>query len=83
MSRNDSGGADVLPAFRWAAAGAAVALLFAPASGEDTGTIWEKAREDAATEAAAGRDLNRQRTICLGDRKGARHIAGPAAGESA
>jgi gas vesicle protein len=49
-----------------AAAGAAVALLFAPASGEETRNfLSEKAREgkDRATEAARqGRDiLNRQR----------------------
>jgi gas vesicle protein len=67
MSRNEGSGAEVLIAFLLgAAAGAAVALLFAPASGEETRTfLTEKAREsrDRAAEAARqGRDLlNRQR----------------------
>jgi gas vesicle protein len=65
--RKSEGGADVLLAFvLGAAAGAAVALLFAPATGEETRNyLGEKAREsrDKAAEAARqGRDiLNRQR----------------------
>jgi gas vesicle protein len=67
MPRNEGGGGDVLLAFLLgAAAGAAIALLFAPATGEETRNfLSEKAREgrDKAAEAARqGRDiLNRQR----------------------
>lgn len=67
MSNNQGGGADVLMAFLLgAAAGAAIALLFAPATGEDTRNyLSEKAREgrDKAADAARqGREiLNRQR----------------------
>lgn len=65
MAKNES--AEVLLAFvLGAAAGAAVALLFAPASGEETRNyLGEKAREgrDRAADAARqGRELlNRQR----------------------
>lgn len=67
MSNNEGSGADVLLAFLLgAAAGAAVALLLAPATGEDTRTyLSEKAREGrekAAEAARQGRDIiNRQR----------------------
>ena len=68
MSRQDTagGGAVVLAFFAGAIAGAAVALLFAPASGEETRQrLGEKAREsrERATEAARhGREfLNKQR----------------------
>jgi gas vesicle protein len=68
MAREEGSGAgSVMLAFLvGAAAGAAVALLFAPASGKDTRDfISEKAREgrDKATEAArqAREAINRQR----------------------
>ena len=66
MSRQDSGGTVVLAFLAGAIAGAAVALLFAPAPGEETRQLLgEKAREgrDRAAEAARqGREfLNRQR----------------------
>lgn len=67
MSNNEGSGADVLLAFLLgAAAGAAVALLLAPATGEDTRNyLSEKAREGrekAAEAARQGRDIiNRQR----------------------
>jgi gas vesicle protein len=55
MSRQDSGGTVVLAFLAGAIAGAAVALLFAPAAGEETRQLLgEKAREgrDRAAEAA-------------------------------
>src|SRR5215510_3001248 len=67
MSNNDSGAGTVVVAFVLGAiTGAAVALLMAPASGEETRRLLaEKAREgrDKAGEAARqGRELwNRQR----------------------
>jgi gas vesicle protein len=67
MARDDSGAATVVVAFvLGAVTGAAVALLMAPATGEETRRlIAEKAREgrDKANEAARqGRELwNRQR----------------------
>src|SRR5690349_13997170 len=67
MANNDSGAGTVVVAFVLGAiTGAAVALLMAPASGEETRRILlDKAREgaDKAGEAARqGRDLwNRQR----------------------
>jgi len=67
MARDDSGGGTVVVAFvHGALTGAAVALLMAPASGEETRRLLsEKAREgrDKAGEAARqGRELwNRQR----------------------
>jgi len=66
MSRQDSGGTAVLAFLAGAIAGAAVALLFAPAPGEETRQILgEKAREGrerAASAARQGREfLNRQR----------------------
>ena len=68
MSRDDSvgGGTLVLAFIAGAVTGAAVALLFAPASGDDTREfLGERAREsrDKANEAARqGREfLNRQR----------------------
>jgi len=67
MARDDSGGGTVVVAFVLGAlTGAAVALLMAPASGEETRRLLsEKAREgrDKAGEAARqGRELwNRQR----------------------
>lgn len=67
MSRNEGNGGDVLLAFiLGAAAGAAVALLFAPASGEETRTFLSdrarEGREKAAEAARQGREiLNRQR----------------------
>jgi gas vesicle protein len=67
MSQQGSNGGGILLAFvAGAIAGAAVALLFAPASGEDTRDfIQQRAREgkDRATEAARqGRELlNKQR----------------------
>lgn len=67
MARDDNGAATVVVAFVLGAiTGAAVALLMAPATGEDTRRlIAEKAREgrDKANEAARqGRDMwNRQR----------------------
>ena len=66
MANNDNG-AGILAAFiAGAAVGAALALLFAPASGEETREfLGQRAREgrDRATDAARqGRDiLNRQR----------------------
>lgn len=67
MSSQDSGGGTVVLAFlAGAIAGAAVALLFAPAPGEETRQlIGEKAREGrerAAEAARQGREfLNKQR----------------------
>jgi gas vesicle protein len=66
MSRQDSGGTVVLAFLAGAIAGAAVALLFAPAAGEETRQLLgEKAREgrDRAAEAARhGREfLNKQK----------------------
>jgi gas vesicle protein len=66
MSRYNNDGDVMLAFILGAAAGAAVALLFAPASGEETRSyLGEKAREgrDRAAEAARqGREaLNRQR----------------------
>lgn len=77
MSRSESGAGEIMLAFLMGAiAGAAVALLFAPASGEQTREfLSEKAREgkEKATEAARqGREvLNRQReTISAAIEKG-------------
>jgi len=67
MTRDDNGGGTVIVAFVLGAlTGAAVALLLAPASGEETRRLLsEKAREgrDKANDAARqGREfLNRQR----------------------
>ena len=67
MSRSDSGGGNVLLAFlAGAVTGAAVALLFAPAAGEETRQfLSDKAREsrDRALQAAReGREtLKRQK----------------------
>lgn len=66
MSRQDSGGTVVLAFLAGAIAGAAVALLFAPAPGEDTRQLLgEKAREGrerAAEAARQGREfLNKQK----------------------
>lgn len=67
MSRNEGGAGDVMLAFLLGAvAGAAVALLYAPAAGTETREFLnEKAREgrERASEAARqGREiLNRQR----------------------
>jgi gas vesicle protein len=67
MSRDDVGAGSVMLAFvLGAAAGAAVALLYAPAAGTDTRELLaEKARESrerAAEAAAKGREaLNRGR----------------------
>ena len=77
MSRSESGAGDVMLAFLLGAvAGAAVALLFAPAAGEETREfLSEKAREGrerAAEAARQGRELlNRQReTISSAIEKG-------------
>ena len=58
MSRQDNGGASVLLAFlTGAVAGAAVALLFAPAAGEETRQfLADKARESRERALAAARD---------------------------
>ena len=66
MTRQDSGGTAVLAFLAGAIAGAAVALLFAPAPGEETRQMLsEKAREGrerAAEAARQGREfLNKQR----------------------
>jgi len=67
MSNNNSSAGPVLMAFvLGAAAGAAVALLYAPATGEETRRrIKEKAREGREKAEAVARDgrefLNRQR----------------------
>lgn len=72
MANNDSGAGTVVVAFVLGAiAGAAVALLVAPASGEETRRLLaDKAREgaDKAGEAARqGRELwNRQRETLAG-----------------
>ena len=72
MSRNDSGAGTVVVAFVLGAiTGAAVALLVAPATGEETRRLLaEKAREsrEKAGEAARqGRELwNRQRDTLAG-----------------
>jgi gas vesicle protein len=61
MSRQDSGGTVVLAFLAGAIAGAAVALLFAPAAGEETRQLLgEKAREGrerAADAARQGREF--------------------------
>lgn len=58
MSRNESGGGTVLLAFlTGAVAGAAVALLFAPAAGEETRQfLTDKARASRARALQAARD---------------------------
>ena len=66
MANNDNGAGILVAFIAGAAVGAAVALLFAPASGEDTRDyIGQRAREgrDRAADAARqGREvLNRQR----------------------
>jgi gas vesicle protein len=66
MSRNDSGGTVLLAFLAGAVTGAAVALLFAPAAGEETRQfLSDKAREsrDRALQAAReGREtLKRQK----------------------
>ena len=66
MSRTDSGGTVLLAFLAGAVTGAAVALLFAPAAGEETRQfLGDKAREsrDRALQAArAGREtLKRQK----------------------
>jgi len=67
MSNNNNSGGPVLMAFvLGAAAGAALALLYAPATGEETRRkIREKAREGRDKAEAVARDgrefLNRQR----------------------
>lgn len=66
MAKNDSGGGIIVAFVLGAITGAAVALLMAPATGEELRrTLGEKAREgrERANEAARqGRDLwNRQR----------------------
>ncbi|HEY2432377.1 MAG TPA: YtxH domain-containing protein [Vicinamibacterales bacterium] len=72
MANNDSGAGTVVVAFVLGAiAGAAVALLMAPSTGEETRRrLVEKAREgrDKANEAARqGKDLwNRQRDTLAG-----------------
>lgn len=56
MSRQDSGGTVVLAFLAGAIAGAAVALLFAPAAGEETRQLLgEKAREGRERAAEAAR----------------------------
>jgi gas vesicle protein len=66
MANNDNGASILVAFIAGAAVGAAVALLFAPASGEETRDyLGQRAREgrERATDAARqGRDvLNRQR----------------------
>ena len=58
MSRNDSGGGTVLLAFlAGAVTGAAVALLFAPAAGEETRQfLTDKARESRERALKAARE---------------------------
>jgi len=58
MSRQDSGGGTVLLAFlAGAISGAAVALLFAPAAGEETRQfLTDKARESRERAVAAARE---------------------------
>jgi gas vesicle protein len=60
MSRNDSGGSVLLAFLAGAISGAAVALLFAPAAGDETRQfLTDKARESrerALTAARDGRD---------------------------
>lgn len=66
MANNDNGAGVLLAFLAGAAVGAAVALLFAPASGEETreylGQRAREGRERAADAARQGRELlNRQR----------------------
>jgi gas vesicle protein len=66
MSNNNSGGPVLMAFVLGAAAGAALALLYAPATGEETRRkIREKAREGRDKAEAVARDgrefLNRQR----------------------
>lgn len=88
-NQQGNGGAGLLLAFiAGAAVGAAVALLYAPATGEDTRDyLGQRAREgrDRAAEAARqGRELlNRQReqVATAFDRVRQQHQGGPAGGE--
>ena len=66
MANNDNGASILVAFIAGAAVGAAVALLFAPASGEETrdylGQRAKEGRERAADAARQGREiLNRQR----------------------
>jgi gas vesicle protein len=66
MANNDNGASVLMAFIAGAAVGAAVALLFAPATGEETreylGQRAREGRERAAEAARQGRDLvNRQR----------------------
>ena len=66
MANNDNGAGVLLAFFAGAAVGAAVALLFAPATGEETrdylGQRARESRDRAADAARQGRELlNRQR----------------------
>lgn len=66
MANNDNGAGVLLAFIAGAAVGAAVALLFAPASGEETreylGQRAREGRDRAADAARQGRELlNRQR----------------------
>ena len=66
MANNDNGAGILLAFIAGAAVGAAAALLFAPASGEETreylGQKAKEGRERAAEAARQGREaLNRQR----------------------
>jgi gas vesicle protein len=86
MANNDNGASILVAFIAGAAVGAAVALLFAPASGEETreylGQRAREGRERAADAARQGREvLNRQRDTLTNAFDRARQQFRDAAGE--